>query len=78
MANTSVAETGVRPGPLEGDVSGKVRMSRAGALTGVAGAALYVIGALLPGAPPKPDAPVSQVISFFTGPARRIARWNRS
>ena len=39
--------------------------SRAGALTGFAGAALYVAGALLPGSSPKPDAATSQVIAFF-------------
>lgn len=39
--------------------------SRAGALSGLAGAALYVAGALLPGSAPKPDAATSQVIAFF-------------
>jgi hypothetical protein len=40
-------------------------LSRAGALTGLAGAALYAAGALLPGSAPKPDAAASQVIAFF-------------
>jgi hypothetical protein len=42
-----------------------VGLSRAGALTGLAGAALYLAGALLPGSPPKPDATASQVVAFF-------------
>jgi hypothetical protein len=40
-------------------------LSRAGALTGLAGAALYVAGALVPGSAPQPDATASQVIAFF-------------
>jgi hypothetical protein len=40
-------------------------LSRVGALSGLAGAALYVVGALLPGSAPKPDAATSQVIAFF-------------
>jgi hypothetical protein len=40
-------------------------LSRAGAATGLAGAALYVAGALLPGSAPKPDAATFQVIAFF-------------
>jgi hypothetical protein len=40
-------------------------LSRAGALTGLAGAVLYLAGALLPGSTPKPDAPTSQLIAFF-------------
>jgi len=36
------------------------------ALTGLAGALLYLIGALLPGAAPKPDATTSEVAHFFT------------
>jgi hypothetical protein len=40
-------------------------LSRAGALTGLAGAALYAAGALLPGSAPKPDAATSQLIAFF-------------
>jgi hypothetical protein len=43
----------------------RVVLSRAGALTGLAGAALYVTGALLPGSAPKPDAAASQVIAYF-------------
>jgi hypothetical protein len=44
-------------------------LSRVGALSGLAGAALYLVGALLPGTAPKPDAATSQVIAFFV--ARR-------
>jgi hypothetical protein len=40
-------------------------LSRAGALTGLAGAALYAVGALLPGSAPKPDAATSQLVAFF-------------
>jgi hypothetical protein len=40
-------------------------LSRAGALTGLAGAALYVTGALLPGSAPKPDAAAYQLVAFF-------------
>jgi len=43
----------------------RIGLSRAGALTGLAGAALYVAGPLLPGRAPKPDAATSQVIAFF-------------
>ncbi len=43
----------------------RIGLSRAGTLTGLAGAALYVAGALLPGSAPKPEAATSQVIAFF-------------
>jgi hypothetical protein len=43
----------------------RIGVSRVGALTGLAGAVLYVTGALLPGTAPKPDAATSQVIAFF-------------
>jgi hypothetical protein len=39
--------------------------TRAGALAGLVGAALYLVGALLPGTPPKPDASAAQVVAFF-------------
>lgn len=39
--------------------------SRLGALTGVAGAALYVASAIVPGSAPKPDAPTAQVVAHY-------------
>jgi hypothetical protein len=36
-------------------------------LTGLAGAVAYVIGAVLPGSAPKPDASVAAIDTFFTG-----------
>jgi hypothetical protein len=39
--------------------------SRVGAATGLAGAVLYVAGALLPGTVPSPGAATSQVVAFF-------------
>ena len=38
---------------------------RVAALTGVAGAVVYVVGVLLPGAMPKPDATGSSIATFF-------------
>jgi hypothetical protein len=43
----------------------RIGASRAGAATGLAGAVLYVAGALLPGSGLKPDVATSQVIAFF-------------
>jgi hypothetical protein len=43
----------------------RIGASRAGAATGLAGAVLYVAGALLPGSGPAPDATTPQVIAFF-------------
>ena len=38
---------------------------RAGALAGVAGAAVYVVSAFVPGTAPKPDDPVNDVVAHF-------------
>jgi hypothetical protein len=56
--------TGSRP-TVHPSPPGPIVVSRAGALTGVAGAVVYAIGVLLPGNAPKPDASVTRVIAFF-------------
>jgi hypothetical protein len=53
------------PNARRARVAARIGVPRAGALTGLAGAVLYLAGALLPGAAPKPDAATSQVIAFF-------------
>lgn len=42
-----------------------VGVSRTGALTGLAGIACYIVGVLLPGSAPKPDAVTGQVLAYF-------------
>lgn len=44
---------------------GVSRISRIGALTGLAGIAFYIVGVVLPGSAPKPDAVTGQVITYF-------------
>ena len=52
--------------PAEEDANcGVGAISRLGCLTGFAGAVFYIVGSLLPGSPPKPDAGTSQVVAFF-------------
>ena len=57
--------TALLPGAHPERPAGRAGLGRAGALTGLAGAALYLAGALLPGSAPKPDAATSQPIAFF-------------
>jgi hypothetical protein len=58
--------TALSPGAHPERPADRAGLSRASALTGLAGAALYLVGALLPGSAPKPDAATSQLIAFFT------------
>jgi len=49
----------LRPGP------GPAGVTRLGALTGIAGIVFYIVGVLLPGSAPKPDAATGQVVIYF-------------
>jgi hypothetical protein len=63
---TSTPTPTARPRALaEVYTDARTGISRTGSLTGVAGAVLYIVGSLLPGSPPNPDAPTSQVVTFF-------------
>lgn len=63
---TSTSAPSVTPIVSEGPVSGLVGVSRIGALTGLAGIACYIVGFLLPGSAPKPDAVTGQIVAYFT------------
>jgi hypothetical protein len=51
--------------PTGPDGPAPVGVSRLGALTGLAGVAFYVVGVVLPGSAPKPDAATGQVIAYL-------------
>ena len=55
----------VEGAPSRDPQQGRPRTSRLAALTGLAGAVVYVVGVLLPGTVPKPDATGSSIASFF-------------
>lgn len=56
---------GPRPAPEGAGSRLAARVSRAGALTGLAGVACYAAGVLLPGSAPGPDAATTQVTAFL-------------
>jgi hypothetical protein len=54
-----------RPVSERSDAPLVARISRPGALSGLAGVVFYAIGVLLPGSAPRPDAATSQVAAFL-------------
>lgn len=67
-AMTHTSESPAAPARLAaGRPAGTIEagVGRAGALAGLAGVIFYVIGVLLPGSAPRPDAATSVVVAFF-------------
>ena len=63
ISDAPIAEP--RPAPPSGANGIVPGVGRAGALAGLAGVVVYVIGAFLPGNAPKPDVTTSQIVAFF-------------
>lgn len=66
LSETSAPTTGVLSQARESSGDGFApSVSGVASLTGLIGAVLYLVGALIPGNAPKPDAGVHQVVTYF-------------